>query len=75
MKAEVFAGAIGSVAALLAEPTLAARAVDCAKVIGALCAQESWSTSYDGLLKVSATATITITTTSTVYVHSSPYHV
>ena len=36
MKAEILASAIGSVAALLAKPTLAARAVDCAKVTGAL---------------------------------------
>lgn len=60
---------IGSVAALPAEPMLEARAVNCAKVTGALFVLKNLgppaSTFCSSFLKVPATTTIITSTTST----------
>lgn len=69
----IFAAAIGSVVAFPAEPTLAARAVDCGKVTGALSVLKNLgppaTTFCSSFLKVPATQTVISTTTPTVYVH------
>ncbi|KAJ4378756.1 hypothetical protein N0V86_005627 [Didymella sp. IMI 355093] len=73
----VLAATISSVAALPAEPTLEARAVNCAKITGALSVLKNLgppaTTFCSSFLKVPATATITTTTTSTRY-HSHHVH-